>query len=421
MAKKFMRLDNSANIYPMMVNKQNQNLFRMSVELKEIVDPKALQQAVDLVLPRFKCLTMKLMRGFFWYYLAENNAPYTVKEEDGVPLSNISLNNQNGYNLRICYYKNRISMEVYHVVCDGAGGVELLKSILHAYFLLTGRLLPTDGILAYNTPVGADESEDSFIKNFVNLPIKDLKVKSLQGKKAFILDGEYYGYGKNITRLFCSAAELLQAARARSATVTELLTAVYGQSIIDVYGEQKLAAQIMLPINLRKMFNSRSLRNFSLFSRVELPLNVGLDEHIAITKKSLQRDMDKDLLQNKICTTVKAEKILIFRLTPLFIKRAVFMISNLFFGKGKRTATISNMGVVRLPEEFAQYVDNFNFQVNSNKNTPINIAAGSYGDKMSICFTNALKDNSLIEAFVKRLAEMGVQVVADSNYWGLIQ
>lgn len=419
MAKKFMRLDNSANIYPMMVNKQNQNLFRMSVELKETVNPKALQQAVDLVLPRFKCLTMKLMRGFFWYYLAENNAPYVVKEEDGAPLSNISLNNQNGYNLRICYYKNRISIEVYHVVCDGAGGVELLKSILHAYFLLTGRMLPTDGIMAFNTEPSPEESEDSFSKNFINLPIKDLKVKSLQGKKAFILDGEYFSYGKNITRLFCSATQLLQAARERSATVTELLTAVYGQSIIDVYGKQKLAAQIMLPINLRKMFNSRSLRNFSLFSRVELPLDMGLQEHISITKESLKRDMDKDLLQNKICTTVKAERILIFRLTPLFIKRAVFMISNLFFGKGKRTATISNMGVIRLPQEYAEYVDNFNFQVNSNKNTPINIAAGSYGDKMAISFTNAIKDNSLIEAFVKRLREMGVEIKADSNYWGL--
>lgn len=419
MAKPYMRLDNSANIYPMLVNKQNQNLFRIAAELKEDINKVALSQAVNLVLPRFRCLTMKLMRGFFWYYLQDNDAPFVIEEESDVMLKNIGLNTINGYNFRMGVYRNRISLEFYHVVCDGSGALELLKSILHAYFMITHRPLPSDTIRTFDSTPTAGESEDGFGKNYKRLPLKDLKIKSLQGKKAFLIQGEYFSYGKTITRLVCNSHDILATARAHNTTVTALVTAIFGQALIDVYGSDNPDAQIMMPINLRKVFNSCTLRNFSLFSRVGLPFDKTLDDHIELIRQSLKRDMDKNLLENQIATSVRPSKMLPFRLMPLFLKRMIFVISNNFFGKGKRTATISNMGVVKMPEEYYEYVDNITFQVNSNKNTPMNIAMGSFGEKTTICFTSAIKECAIVEAYAKRLCALGLSVSADSNMWGL--
>lgn len=47
------RLDLSAIVYPTLQRRNFSSVYRISVLLKEQVDPKLLQKAVDLTLPRF--------------------------------------------------------------------------------------------------------------------------------------------------------------------------------------------------------------------------------------------------------------------------------------------------------------------------------------------------------------------------------
>lgn len=412
-----LRLDNSANLYPMLTSKKSQNIFRLCVDLKEDIDPVTLEQALNLVLPRFKCLSMKLMRGFFWYYLADNDKPYPLREENGILFDAIDMNNLNGYNMRISYYGRRISIEFYHVICDGAGGFELLKSIIHAYLYLKGHNLPRTNILAFDTLPQDTESEDSFNKNYIKLPLKECKISDLKGSKAFIIEGDYFKRGKSTILLKTDSYALLNLARARGATVTEYLTAIFARAIKNAYGDVDSPCNFMLPINLRKIFGSNSLRNFSLFSRVSLDASADINENIRITHDCLVRDTDKERLSKKISTTVRGEKFPLLRFVPLFIKKSVFMISNIFVGKSKRTATISNLGVIKLDEAYSEHIDSFYFSLNSNKPTPINLAVCTYGNTASICFTNGITDNSVIAEFAKLLISEGLEIVADGNYW----
>lgn len=412
-----LRLDNSANLYPMLTSKKNQNIFRLCCDLKEEIDPVTLEQAINLVLPRFKCLSMKLMRGFFWYYLADNDKPYPLREENGILFDAIDMNNLDGYNMRISYYGRRISIEFYHVICDGAGGFELLKSLLHAYLYLKGHKLPSTNILAFDTLPDPNESEDSFNKNYIKLPLKECKISDLKGSKAFIIEGDYFKRGKTTIILKTDSYALLNLARARNATVTEYLTAIFVRAIKNTYGNVNSPCNIMLPINLRKIFGSNTIRNFSLFSRVSLDASADIDENILITHDCLVRDTDKERLSKKISTTVRGEKFPPLRYIPLFIKKTVFMISNIFVGKSKRTATLSNLGVIKLDKEFSEYIDCFYFALNSNKPTPINIAVCTYENTASICFTNAIADNNVIAEFAKLLIAEGLEIIADGNYW----
>lgn len=416
-----LRLDNSANLYPMLTSKKSQNIFRLCVDLKEDIDPVTLEQAVNLVLPRFKCLSMKLMRGFFWYYLSDNDKPYPLREENGILFDAIDMNNLNGYNMRISYYGRRISIEFYHVICDGAGGFELLKSLIHAYLYLKGHTLPCTNILAFDTQPQDTESEDSFNKNYIKLPLKECKISDLKGSKAFIIEGDYFKRGKTTTLLKTDSYALLNLARARGATVTEYLTAIFAKAIKNAYGDVNAPCNFMLPINLRKIFGSNTLRNFSLFSRVSLDASADINENIRITHDCLVRDTDKERLSKKISTTVRGEKFPLLRFVPLFIKKAVFMISNIFVGKAKRTATISNLGVIKLDEAYSEHIDCFYFALNSNKPTPINLAVCSYGDTASICFTNGISDNTVIAEFAKLLISEGLEIIADGNYWSEVE
>ena len=47
------KLDNTANLFPVIVSEDVSNVYRVSVTLKEDIDEEILQQALDRVLPYF--------------------------------------------------------------------------------------------------------------------------------------------------------------------------------------------------------------------------------------------------------------------------------------------------------------------------------------------------------------------------------
>ena len=72
--KRWRRLDNTAKIFPVIANEQMSQVFRISVTLKEPVDPDILPQALEDILPQIRNFRVKLRRGLFWYYFEENTS-----------------------------------------------------------------------------------------------------------------------------------------------------------------------------------------------------------------------------------------------------------------------------------------------------------------------------------------------------------
>lgn len=79
--KRWRRLDNTGKIFPLIANENLSNVFRVSATLKEDIQPAILQQALEDVLPQFEDFRVKLKRGFFWYYLEQNNRTPELKEK----------------------------------------------------------------------------------------------------------------------------------------------------------------------------------------------------------------------------------------------------------------------------------------------------------------------------------------------------
>ena len=60
---RWMRLDNAAKIFPASRRKNWANLFRLSVELSEEIDPLVLQAALDATVKRFPSIAVRLKGG----------------------------------------------------------------------------------------------------------------------------------------------------------------------------------------------------------------------------------------------------------------------------------------------------------------------------------------------------------------------
>ncbi len=419
------RLDNSAKIYPMLVNKKSQNIFRLSVTLKEKVDKNILLDALKMTIERFPVYKVRLMKGAFWYYLDDNHAKIKVYPLDPLSFRKITDKSCNGYCFRVSYFDMQIVCDFFHAICDATGAAEFVKSLVYTYLNLSGKEVFSDQkVLTVGSPVMREELEDSFLANYKKLPLKDLKVKDMQGKNAYHIKGILFdNVGNGIIHMYCDVKEVLDICHAKGCTMTEYLGALFMMAIYEsqIKGKEENAnnIQLFVPINLRKIFGSKTLRNFSLFSRIGCnPYeDMEMDKLIKIMHDNLKRDMDKDVLKDKISTTVWAEKFFLVRFVPLFVKRFFFNFSNYFFGKKKKTATLSNFGVLDIPDSMKKHVESVSFAISSNATTPLSLSIISCNGKLCITFTRRITDTQIEKNFASYLTKDGVNLTVTSNFW----
>ena len=131
------KLDNTANLFPVIAGESMTNVYRISLTLSEQINPELLQEALDIVLPKFDLFNVRLRTGVFWYYFEENGKPAPrVREENAFPCRYIHQNQNHSYMFRVTYYKYRINLEVFHVLTDGMGGINFLKELTYQYLRL---------------------------------------------------------------------------------------------------------------------------------------------------------------------------------------------------------------------------------------------------------------------------------------------
>ena len=423
--KHWFPLDNSAKIYPFMMNDMDQNSFKVTASLKSSVNPIVLQNALEETILRFPSFRVFLKKGIFWYYLDFTNSTPSVEKESPFLLQPIKVNyTSNCFNFRMTYFENRISLDVFHILADGAGALEFMKTLLYCYFEKSGISINAENkIILPTSPTTSEEVEDSFSKFFTKRKIKDLNVDALKGTEAYKIEGLPLPKGvKGLIEGKMDAHKLLDLSKSYGCTLTEFLSALIMYSIyktkIRTY-DKTSSIQLFIPINLRKHFKSKTLRNFSLFSRVGANIdsdNLDIQFFIESIKQTLRHDLQKDILKNKIDTMVMAEKIFISRIAPLPLKKLVFTIANTFFGKNKKTCTFSNLGVLQLPSSFEPYVDDFSLNINVSRKNNFSVAAITCFDSFKISFSRYFSDTSIEHFFFSFLIEKGIDVTISSNF-----
>ena len=149
------KLDDQAKIYSLSRNINDTSIFRLSVILNDKINQQILEKAVELSLETYKAYKVKMEGGFFWYYLDENKKKPVVTEENDYPFQKINTPDNNDYLFKVTYFKNKINLDVFHVLTDGAGASVLLKALVYNYFIL--KTVKDHNIFFQDLSVGGQE------------------------------------------------------------------------------------------------------------------------------------------------------------------------------------------------------------------------------------------------------------------------
>ena len=410
-AKKMrLEIDHSAKFYPIMSTKKAQSLFRISAIMKEDVDKEALQIALNDVLPRFEAYKVRLKKGYAWHFFEPNDAPCKVFAEETL-LKPINPDDTNGYWFRVSALGNQIVLEIFHALADGNGALAFLKSIVKRYREVKGFTVEDEGVIDWQSRPHAEEVEDSFEKNYKPIPLGQMNLKALAGKVPHRIKGTLSKDGYAVSEGVVEASDVIRNAKAIGVSFTAYIAGVLAHSIEKV-SSNKMPIAIMIPVNLRSLYPSRTMRNFVTFVRIIIAPSEfkSVEECAKETQRQLKIKTAKDKLDAFISTTVKAQKNWILKVVPLFLKTAILRLGRLFM-RSRQTIIFSNLGNVISPESMG--VERYVLNMNVSKNNTQNLGAITTNGKTTFAFTRAIKEKSLPDEFFSELQNAGIPVLAD--------
>lgn len=413
---KWYRLDNAAKVFPSVSGRKRSNIFRLSITLKEEVDPVILQTALEVTINRFPSFKVKLKRGFFWFYFEENLETPKVMPESPKICQNLNFRDQQKYLFRLAYYHHRISLEMFHALTDGSGALEFLKAIVYKYLLLMGKSVKPENVILTDIETRNEESQDSFIQNY------STKIKAIRKeKKALKLKGTRYQQDW-ITAVngSCDIDKLKEVSKHYGMTITEFISTclnLAASKSINLFEDKNRPFQLFIPVNMRRFFPSKTLRNFSLYIRTSLFLkdNMTFEEVGAIVKQDFANQLQKESLHQLLMANVKIEKNIVMRLVPLFLKEILLKIGYKAWGDSPNSICYSNLGICDLPKSMNEHIEEVIFTNGATYTTPINIGSISYGNKMVFSVASSMLERNIQRDFFRLLAEFGLDVTVETN------
>ena len=396
------KLDNAALAFPLVTGENDTRVFRFYCQLKEEVDSDILQQALDRTMEKYPLFQAVLRKGLFWFYLEHSHIRALAKPETEPPCSRLYIPDKKSLLFQVSYYKERINFEVFHALTDGTGAMHFLQELVQNYLILAH---PKE-----NFPeIGRDKKtgrgnieEDSFSQYYSS----DIPKNREKKKAAVKLKGEKLVHSDmHISEVVLSVKEVHQKARSYGVSITVLLTAVMLCSIREEIpkNQQKRPVTLMIPVNLRNYFPSQSMTNF--FGWIEVGYTFSdtttFEEVLADVKRQFEQELEKDKIAMHMNDYVRIEKNIFVRAVPLEIKKYFLMIgANL--GSRSITAVYSNIGIIRLPEEYREYIRHFGIFASTNS---LQMCSCSYGDEMVLGFTSKIPDDSIQRNFRRMLSE----------------
>ena len=219
----------------------------------------------------------------------------------------------------------------------------------------------------------------------------------------------------DITEVILNVKETLAKARSYGVSITILLTAMLLCSIQEEIprNRQKKPVTLMIPVNLRNYFPSQSMGNF--FGWIEVGYvfeeNTSFEEVLFSVKQQFQEQLQKDKIAMNMNGYVRIEKNPFVRAVPLEIKK-FFLMAGANLGSRSITAVYSNIGIIRLPEEYKEYIERFGIFASTDS---LQLCSCSYGNQLVLGFTSKIPDDSIQRNFMKMLKKEEISYKEEKN------
>lgn len=408
-------LDNAAKLFSATSSPKDTRVFRFYCELKEEVKEEILQEALNQTIQKYPVFLSVMRKGLFWHYLEKSELRPVVREEYKEPCSSLYVRDKKTLLFEVTYYEKRINFEVFHALTDGTGATEFLRELVKNYLYLIHEedLEPVELSNQYLTV--KDQEDDSFSRYYdPDFPRKKKKkIRAVQIKKG----GK--GYEElQINEASMSVKELLGIAREKKVSMSVLLTAAFICAIHEEMSrmQEKKPVILMVPVNLRKIFPSDSMLNF--FGYIEPGYQFGggkdsFEDVLEAVKLYFQENLSKEHMAGRMNELIAIEKHKILKWAPLELKNRCIR-AGAKMAEQEVTAVLSNMSVVKMPEDYAQYIEKFGVYTSTNRTE---LCICSFQDTLSLGFTSRYDSTNIQRNFYRILKELGASVkVAEPDF-----
>ena len=426
-AKQFwLSLDNAAKIFPATLSDEVTTVFRLSAVLKQPIKIKPLMKAVSLLENRFPYYKVQLKKGFFWYYLEYIPLRFPVEVDDKSPCRKFPKNN---LLLRILVKNNRLSVEFSHILSDGSGAFHFLKTLLILYSKECGATIPENfEFYRPDEEISEEEYEDAYKRYFKeDIPPIVKKSKSFHLPYALKNPPRF-----EITNAIISIDKIKSKAKEKGVTITDYITAVYLYALQEIHEElspfsrfkKHKFIRLEVPINLRNIFHSQTMRNFTLFVMPEIDLRLGhytFDEIIRRVYHQMRLETDEKLISKNISRNVGSEKKIYVKSIPLVLKSLILKMKFYSLGASQYSGVVTNLGKTQFPEDTESMIDYFAITAPPpNKMLKVNCGIIGFGDKLVLSFGNITKSKELEEKIFKFLKNKGIDVTIENKENGTL-
>ncbi|HUU79762.1 MAG TPA: hypothetical protein VMX55_15595 [candidate division Zixibacteria bacterium] len=417
------RLDNAATLFTLVNSVRIPCMYRVSSTLKNPINVSKLQEALDNIIWRFPYYKVNMRRGLFWYYWETNPKRPLVERDVKYPNQKLDVTKKGVFPFRVRAYQNRIAIEFHHSLSDGTGAMTFLKALVAEYLVLGGtKVTDWSDIFRPNSTPDLEEFEDAFKKNYLKTAPNPQKIANAF-QVPFKLDekGTYH-----IITGIIPIKEIIQRSKGLNVTLTEYLIAKYLEALQSVLlsfpekQQKKLTKPIRLqvPVNLRRIFPSKTMRNFSLFVTPGINPRLGVfsfDEILNQVYHYMRVEVSDKYISQQIARNVRGELHPLVRYTPLSIKKLFGKAVYNTMGEKLYSGVITNLGRINIPEEIAEEMEDFQFFPAPSPSNKTGCAVGTFKDKLYINFGRTIKEPVVEKFFFENLVKDGLPVKIETN------
>lgn len=397
-------VDNSALLYLALMRRRHTNTYRFTMTMTEEVDPVALQQAMDRIYRRFPTIIAGFRREFLRFTVVPAASAPVVLPDPGmlIPMTKREIKT---CAYRVFYSGRHISLEAFHALTDGYGAVASFTTLVAEYLRIRNHMdIPVCNTLrSLEEDPMEHELEDAYLTHQQGRPLH------LPSRYAYQLPGENLD-----SRVYPCARDyatdaVLKAARSHGVSMTSLLSGIMASSIMEVqsrHTEKLKPVRIMVPVDLRRMFGSNTLRNFILYTlptmepaEAKLPLR----ELLHRFQTQMKEQLDPKRMASIMAYNVRTQASFLFRLIPVNLKCAIMRLVYKYFGESNSSITLTNLGNVTLPAEMAPHVEGIQCTLTPRAGSPYNCAVIALGGRLTITLSRFCHQPELEEIFFAKL------------------